>query len=133
MCHVRCLAGVVAIMLLALSAGGCRNSSTGGVSVEGNVSFRGAPLSKASLTFFPTAGRPVSVVVVDGQYQTELMPGEYTAVVDLAAELPPGFKEGDPVPPPKLVLPEKYTSRAKSPLKATVVADLDKPIDFDLK
>jgi hypothetical protein len=96
------------------------------------VSFRGSPLDKAALTFFPTAGRPVAVSVVQGEYETELTPGEYVAVVDVGAELPPGFKEGDPVPPPKVVLPEPYTSRAKSPLKATVVADQDKPVDFEL-
>jgi hypothetical protein len=85
------------------------------------------------LTFFPTAGRPVAVAVIEGKYEAELMPGDYIAVVDLAAELPPGFKEGDPVPPPKLVLPEHYTTRAKSRLKATVAADQEAPIDFDLK
>jgi hypothetical protein len=75
----------------------------------------------------------VAVSVVQGEYETALTPGEYVAVVDVGAELPPGFKEGDPVPPPKVVLPQQYTVRMKSPLKATVAADQKVPINFDLK
>jgi hypothetical protein len=124
--------GVTVLMLVA-SLGGCGKSTSGGVSVHGKVSFRGTPLDKAALTFFPTSGRPIGASVAGGEYETELMPGEYVAVVDVAAELPPGFREGDPVPPPKVVLPDLYTSRAKSPLKAVVTAGQDAPIDFDLK
>ena len=127
------LTWVSAVLVTVLSVEGCRKSSSGMVPVHGKVSFRGSPLDKAALTLFPTAGRPVQVSIVQGNYETELNPGEYVAVVDVAAELPPGFKEGDPVPKPKLVLPEQYTSRAKSQLKTTIVVNQDKAVDFELK
>ena len=119
-------------LLVCLSVAGCGKSS-GTISVSGHVSFRGTPLSNTSLTFFPTRGRPVAVPVVDGQYSTQLLPGEYTVVAAIGIDLPPGFKEGQPLPPPKITLPEVYTSRLKSTLKATVKAGQSEPIDFDLK
>jgi hypothetical protein len=61
------------------------------------------------------------------------MPGEYTAIVLIGVNPPKGYKEGDPIPPPKIALPEIYTSAAKSPLKATVAAGKSEPIDFELK
>ena len=120
------------LLLLTMAAPGCRKS-TGGVAIHGHVSFQGEPLANAALTFFPASGRPVTASVVQGEYATELAPGEYTAVVDLAVELPTGFKEGDPLPPPKIVLPEEYTSRRKSTLKATVKAGQSETIDFAMK
>lgn len=131
-CNVGRWASGVAVVI-AVCLAGCNRSSTGGVSVQGNVSFRGSPLDKAALTFFPTAGRPIAVSVAQGTYSTELTPGDYVAVVDVPIELPPGFKEGDPVPAAKVVLPVQYTSRAKSPLKATVSSDSREPINFELK
>jgi hypothetical protein len=103
------------------------------VSVHGHVSYRGAPLESAALTFSPASGRPVSATVSNGEYSVELMPGEYTAVVLIGVNVPKGYKEGDPIPPPSIVLPEIYTSPSKSPLKAMVAAGKNEPIDFDLK
>ena len=75
----------------------------------------------------------MSTNVSKGDYAVELAPGDYTTTIDLASEFPPGFKEGDPQPKPKYVLPDEYTTRAKSTLKTTVKAGDDQPIDFDLK
>ena len=61
------------------------------------------------------------------------MPGEYTVTVAVGIEYPKGFKEGDPVPAVKIVLPDQYTSRAKSTLKAMVNKGQNAPIDFELK
>ncbi len=61
------------------------------------------------------------------------MPGDYTATIVVGIEYPKGFKEGDPIPPPKVVLPDEYTTRAKSTLKVTVKVGQNEPIDFDLK
>ena len=87
----------------------------------------------ASLNFFPESGRPAAAVVENGAYAAELIPGDHTVVVLIGATMPPGYKEGDPIPPAKVVLPEGYTSRSKSTLKATVKAGQKDPIDFDLK
>jgi len=61
------------------------------------------------------------------------MPGDYSITVDLANPLPPGFKEGDPIPPPKFKLPEEYTVRGKSSLKATIKPGQNEPLNFELK
>jgi hypothetical protein len=118
--------------LLLVCLSGCGKSSDK-VSVHGHVSYQGAPLESAALTFFPAKGRSESATVTNGEYSVALLPGEYTAAVLIGVNLPKGYKEGDPIPPPKFVLPEIYTSQAKSPLKATVAAGKNEPIDFELK
>jgi hypothetical protein len=124
--------GCLVLMLVALAVGGCKDPS-GAVKVSGKVTYQGAPIEKAALTLFPTTGRAVPVSVIGGEYSAELQPGDYTATLDVQPELPPGFKEGDPMPKPKYVLPEQYTVRAKSTLKATVTAGHSEPLNFELK
>jgi hypothetical protein len=73
------------------------------------------------------------VPVVDGKYETSLSPGDYIVVVTVGVDVPAGWREGQPLPPPKFTLPAEYTSRVKSTLKATVKAGQSEPIDFELK
>jgi hypothetical protein len=120
------------LLLLTITSQGCKKSS-GAVAVHGSISFHGEPLSKGTVTFFPASGRPVPASISDGSYSTELMPGDYTAIVDVAPEFPKGFKEGDPMPTAKVEMPDQYTTRAKSALTATVKAGQDQTVDFDLK
>jgi hypothetical protein len=116
----------------ALFLAGCGESSNK-VSIAGHVTYQGQPLANGSIAFYPAAGRPVIAgLSVDGAYSTELDPGDYTVTVDTASQLPPGFHEGDPVPPPKLVLPPEYTTRAKSKLTASVKEGQTEPINFAL-
>jgi hypothetical protein len=68
-----------------------------------------------------------------GTYSTQLPPGDYTVTVSYTEPLPEGFKEGDPTPKPKFVLPPEYTTRARSKLTATVSEDSGAPINFELK
>ncbi len=123
---------VLLLLVCATGLSGCKKS-TGGVRVHGHISYGGQPLAASSVTFFPAVGRPMTATAPQGEYDAELMPGDYTAVVAVGIEYPPGFKEGDPVPAPKVVLPDEYTTRAKSTLKATVKQGQSEPIDFDLK
>jgi hypothetical protein len=118
--------------LFLASAGGCKKSS-GTVSVHGRISYRGQPLTKSSVTFFPASGRPVTATAPQGEYTAELAPGDYTATVAVGIEYPAGYKEGDPVPQPKVVLPPEYTERARSKLKASVTKNENPSIDFELK
>jgi hypothetical protein len=116
-------------LLLVIGCG--KKSDT--VSIGGRVSYRGQPLSDAAVTFYPTAGRPVSAPVSDqGEYEIELLPGDYTVTVNVGAEIPPGYKEGDPLPPPKVELPPQYTTMAQTKLTATV-SESGQQIDFELK
>jgi hypothetical protein len=124
-----CILGVIVV----IGASSCKKSS-GVIPVHGRVAYRGEALKSARITFFPSTGRPVTAGVSQGEYETEIPPGDYTVVINIGTELPPGFKEGDPLPPPpKIVLPPQYSTRALSTLKATVKSGQDQPIDFDLK
>lgn len=115
-----------------LVASGCGESSNS-VTVNGTVSHKGQPIPKAAVTFFPTVGRPTTAPASeDGAYEAELTPGDYTVTVNVSAELPPGFKEGDPYPKPKIVLPPQFTTQAKSTLTAKVADGQTEPIDFAL-
>jgi hypothetical protein len=130
--HLRFLACSSLSLLLTISASGCKKSSDA-VPVHGRISFHGEPLASGSVTFFPKTGRPVGAAILHGKYKTELAPDEYTVALDVAPEFPKGFKEGDPLPPPKVTLPEEYANRTKSTLKATVKDGQSEPIDFELK
>lgn len=122
---------LVAVVVAGIS--GCGNPSNT-VSVSGRISYQGNPLTNGAVTFFPQSGRPViESISATGDYTAELPPGEYTVVINVAADRPAAYKEGDIVPPPKFVLPDQYTTRAKSTLKATVAPGQAEPINFELK
>ena len=119
-------------LLAVIGIAGCKKSD-GTVPVHGHLTLKGQPVANATLTFYPQSGRPVSAAVDQGQYSTRLLPGDYTATVALAIELPKRSLENEPVPPPKNVLPEEYTTENKSTLKRTIKSDQSEAIDFDLK
>jgi hypothetical protein len=120
----------LALSLLALV--GCGRDSEG-VSVSGKVVYQNQPVAGGALTFFGATGRPVTAPLdQEGAYEVELAPGDYQVTVTIGATLPPGWKEGDPVPPPTMKLPDQYSSRLKTPLTASVKAESDQPIDFNL-
>jgi hypothetical protein len=119
------------LLLAFVCMAGC-GSSSDTVAIHGNVTFHSQPLASAALTFFPEQGRPVTAAVTNGAYQADVPTGEYVVAVNIGMELPPNYKEGEPVPPPKVKLPEQYTSRVKTPLKATVNSS-NQTIDFALK
>jgi hypothetical protein len=116
----------------AVLSAGC-GTTDGAVPVSGNVTFRGQPLSNASITFYPASGRPVSAAITEGEYGAQLQPSDYKVTVSLGVDLPPGWKEGDPVPPRDIVLPERYSSMLHTQLSANVNEDQSEPIDFKLE
>jgi hypothetical protein len=121
------------LALLNVSTAGCAEDS-GTIPVQGQVTYRGEPLGAGVVTFFPTRGRPVSAAVsAAGDYRVELQPGDYTVTVRAGTEIPPGYKEGDPIPPPKIALPPEYTSRARSKLTAKVDESGGQTVDFELE
>jgi hypothetical protein len=126
------LVAVAVLLSFLICMPGC-NKSGGKIPVHGHVTYRGEAIERASLTFFPETGRPEGTTVENGEYTIQLMPGDYTVTVLISVALPKGYKEGDTLPPPKIILPEEYISRARSTLKATVKAGQSEPIDFVLK
>jgi hypothetical protein len=124
-------ASPIALALIALTLSvGCAEES-GLVSVSGQVLYEGEPLSNAALMFYPDGGRAVTAPVDEGEYSVELPPGEYRVTVTLGAELPAGWKEGDPVPPSTRELPPQFSSRVDTPLTASVSAGAgEQTVDF---
>ena len=121
------------LALAALISSGCGRPSEG-VEVIGEVTYNGQPLTNAAVTFFPAQGRPATAPLDSaGQYTIELPPGDYQVTITVGANVPPGFKEGDVLPPPAVVLPDHYTSRVHTELSATVADDQSEPINFNLK
>ena len=121
------------LALAALFCIGCGQRSEG-VEVIGAVTYNGQPLTNAAVTFFPVQGRPATAPLDStGQYALELPPGDYQVTITVGANVPPGFKEGDALPPPEIVLPDHYTSRVRTELSATVAEDQSEPINFELK
>jgi hypothetical protein len=53
--------------------------------------------------------------------------------VTVGPEVPPGYKEGDPLPPPAIELPARYTSRLRTELTAIISESQSEPVDFDLQ
>ena len=126
-------AGSAAFALLVIVAAGCGDSS-GEVFIHGHISYRGEAINNGVLTFFPARGRPISATLTrDGAYTSRLPPGQYRVIVTVGVNLPTGWKEGDPIPEPKFVLPAQYTSRSETSLRKTVSESQKAPIDFVLE
>jgi hypothetical protein len=119
-------------LICALFVAGCGDGDDG-VPVSGTVTYRGQPFSNASITFYPASGRPVSGAIIEGEYSVRLQPGTYKVTVSLGVNLPPGWKEGDPVPPRDIALPQQYSSVLHTQLTAAVSDDQSEPIDFKLE
>lgn len=128
-CKVAYLLSVV----IALAAVGCGSeSNTTGVS--GSVTVSGQPLGGGAIQFFPSQGRPTIATIDDsGKYEVELPPGKYQVTVSKIAKLPEGWKEGDPVPVQKTLVPAQYTTRVNTPLRTTVTESGAEPTDFSLE
>jgi hypothetical protein len=132
-CNLQSLPACVCILVSILTSVGC-SDSVNKVAVHGKVSYRGEPITSGAVTFFPASGRPTTVPLTEeGEYATELPPGEYRVTVNIGVALPPGWKEGDPIPPQKIQLPRQFTTQSQTPLTATVTEDNQDPIDFALK
>jgi hypothetical protein len=102
--------------------------------VSGTVIVAGQTMGEGALNFFPVGGdRPIGTPVsADGTYSQSLPPGDYSVVVVTSTMPPEGWKEGDPLPPPKVKVPQKYAQPRSTPLKLAVGAD-DMTHDFELE
>lgn len=120
------------LALLALVVGCGESVDTS--SVSGTVSVAGKPVLGGALNFFPTeGGRPVTGTLDEqGNYSLSLPPGDYKVVAIASALLPDGWTEGDPVTPPPVPIPRKYSLPTSSPLTITVVSGESLEKNFEL-
>lgn len=102
-----CTAVYMLGVVFALAATSC-GSESNTASVSGFVTINGQPVGGGAIQFFPSQGRPTIATIDDsGKYQVQLPPGEYQVTINKRAKLPDGWKEGDPVPFQKALVPDR--------------------------
>jgi hypothetical protein len=140
----RSMFGLIGLALLV----GCNSGSVSGtVPVSGKVTYKGAPVEGAIVTFVPegtgrtatattTAGGVFSLTTVDS---SGALPGKYKVMVDkveYGAGGSPSMEEaakGNPAEgQSKRVLPAKYAAAASTPLTIEVPSGGKKDIDLSL-
>jgi hypothetical protein len=130
-------ATALALGLLVLSATGCSgpDSPIPMSQVSGTVTYRGAPLTKGTISFMPVTGTNTSTgEIANGKYSLSTFtkgdgvpPGEYKVAIT-AWEKEPGMGETG-----VSLLPAKYLDANSSGLTANVKPEGSQTIDFELK
>tara|TARA_R110002111_G_scaffold262794_1_gene341067 strand:+ start:3292 stop:3738 length:447 start_codon:yes stop_codon:yes gene_type:complete len=136
----------VALLALSMSFAGCGSDTQDQPDlglVKGTITFEGAPLAKASITFRPDSGRPASATTnAAGQYELIYIrntPGckvghNKVLITSVSEEENEMESEGDDVSDDASVakekLPPKYNT--KTELEANVLSG-ENTFDFDLK
>ncbi|HWL11319.1 MAG TPA: hypothetical protein VNQ76_23140 [Planctomicrobium sp.] len=138
---------MLAGLMLAIPMGnqGCGKAATPPLAkVSGVISLDGKPLTAGTVQFIPdkemgTAGRmAVGTIQSNGHYElTSVKPGDgaqvgHHIVVIQAFETAPPVTETEP-PPPRALIPLKYTDPDTSELRAEVKKGTRNEISFDLK
>lgn len=137
--------------LLAISLAGCaKHGVSGVVPVTGKVTYKGAAVGGAMVSFFGSSGQQpaTATTTADGTFQLRTLdtpgalPGSYVAVVqktETPAELTKevsmedaAAQAGKPLPTPKELLPAKYASATSSPLKFEVKASGENSFNLEL-
>ena len=123
----RLLVGSISIsMLFGL---GCSDRPDG-FRVSGAVTYEGKKLDRGLVNFFAEGQRPRGGPIrADGTYECFLPAGSYRVIVSVGPELPPGYREGDPIPPQKLSVPEKFAN----PRTSGMVIDVSEPQTYDIR
>ena len=126
---------LVAVTVALLAGCGPRRAET--YPLTGVVRFAGKPVEAATVSFFPTGGRPANGVTdAAGRFQVRTwsaadgaLPGEH--VVCISKQVPDPTAGADYLGL-RHVLPEQYASPARSPLRATVTANGPNDFAFEL-
>ena len=103
--------------------------------VSGQVTFQGKPVDQGLINFRGEDGSLYGgALEQDGEYECRLPAGEFDVRIDAPAPMPPGWKEGDPLPRrPQRLAPLKYANFRSAGLRATVSSDPDTHrIDYEL-
>lgn len=122
-------------LALLLLVSGC-GSKEGGNQVTGQVTYKGEPVPMGVVNFFPTAGgQPIGASLTsEGKYSLELPAGDYKVVVITSnPPVPPGWKDGDPLPQPPVKVPQRYGLPETSPLSTTIPEGRSFEQDFPLE
>ena len=146
--------GTASMLLACLLGCGPENNNPPTFPVTGTVTFKGAPVAGADIVFVPTTPEALAAFAksdaegkfemrtfepgdgaVSGTYKvkvTKLEAGEVseTPVFESSEDEVEIYVEGDPVTPPKNLLPPRYADHNSSGLTLTVA---EEPVTFDIK
>ena len=120
----------IALMVLIGCGGG-----DGGATVQGKITYQGAPVTSGIINFKGAQAQPLGGGIrPDGSYEFVLPPGDYQVRIDAPPVIPSGLKEGDPIPKlgPRLA-PEKFADFNSSGLTLTVTGESPQTADFALQ
>jgi hypothetical protein len=132
---------ILFLLAAVVTVAGCSESGPPRTVVTGQVTYQGKPLPTGSIMFIPTQGKAkprTSAIDSTGHYQLEAVAGPYVVQIQMIGRL-----RGDPAPTgegAKLdipvvdwLIPDKYSDRQTSGLKATVKDGKEQQIDFPLQ
>ena len=132
-------------LLAGCGGGDAKDADPKLVPVSGKVTYKGSPLKDGYITFIGDKDRAFRSRISNGSYTLAesvsakgAVPGEYKVTV-VSEEAAASSGAPDPtkgkdqeVAKPKSLIPEKYSKKTETDLKATVPAG-GKTIDFELK
>lgn len=125
------------LIVVAVGLVGCGgpNDAPTRVTVTGEVTFDGKPLSKGDIIFRPEEGNFADAgKIADGKYEMEVVPGKYRVEITSLQEVPGTAKtlaSGESGAEMEQVIPEKYNG--KSELSAEVSESGENKFDFKLE
>jgi hypothetical protein len=133
------LAAAASLCIYLTLATGCGSGRPKCVVVSGVVTYRGKPLEGATVTFIPAKSRPASGFTdVQGRFTLQtfsagdgVVLGEHVVCVTKTV-VDPTITEKTPYPRTTSLLPSRYGTPVRSPLKATVTAEGPNDFKFDL-
>jgi hypothetical protein len=117
------------------------------VAAEGTVLYKGKPVVGATIVAAPVEGSHAAAAVTDSAGKFKLsafppkagaVPGDYNVTISAiepapVIELPEGVHEDDiQRPPPKHLIPERYSDPVKSGLKMELYPEGRTDLDFEL-
>lgn len=132
------------LIAVALAIAGCsRGNRLETAPVHGKVTYQAKPLPTGSVIFVPVTAGPTAEANLqpDGTYtlgtydeNDGVVPGEYKVMIIAMSESPTPLEAEDVKPGagPKSLIPSRYGDTEKSGLRATVKADADNEINFEL-
>jgi hypothetical protein len=114
------------------------------VPASGTVTYQGQPVANANVTFHSDTQGGFGLTDAQGRFQLQsispddgALPGTYPVSIIKMEVTAPKFDEGHPQyvppPPPKYLVPKKYSDPRTSGLSATVERGKENEFKFELK
>jgi hypothetical protein len=133
------LAAILFLLACLTLTAGCGSGRPKCVAISGVVTYRGAPVPEATVIFIPPKSRPATGLTdTQGRFKLQTFSagdggvlGDHVVCVTKTV-VDPTAATTSPYSKTKSVLPARYGTPVKSPLKATVTAEGPNEFKFEL-